>query len=67
MSEAVIDTVVEAHRRCRELDVLVSVATPSAPARRLLQARTGGRDDHGARLVIHARVDTAITTSDAAA
>lgn len=38
VTDPVIEAVVEAHHRCRQLDVLMSVATPSAPARRGLQA-----------------------------
>ncbi|MEU9137462.1 hypothetical protein AB0D33_16095 [Streptomyces sp. NPDC048404] len=56
----VIDAVVDAHRMCGELDVLMSVAAPSAPARRALQTRTAA---HGGGLVVHARADTAITTA----
>ncbi|MER6206001.1 hypothetical protein [Streptomyces sp. NPDC001642] len=63
-TDAVVDAVVDAHRRCRGLDVLMSVATVSAPARRALQARA---DAGGGGLVVHARVDTAIATAGAIA
>ncbi|MEW2163768.1 hypothetical protein AB0912_12320 [Streptomyces sp. NPDC007084] len=63
-SDAVIEAVVEAHRRCRQLGVLMSVATPSAPTRRTLQARAAAQ---GGGLVVHARMHTAIPTADAAA
>ncbi|MFF2364592.1 hypothetical protein ACFVU0_18080 [Streptomyces sp. NPDC058122] len=60
--DEVIEAVVEAYRRCRQSDVLISVATPSAPARRTLQAAAVGGG-----LVVHACVDTAVRTADAAA
>ncbi|MER5387291.1 hypothetical protein ABT040_44955 [Streptomyces sp. NPDC002688] len=60
----VIDAVLRAHRMCSQSDVLMSVATPSAPARRALETQATA---HGAGLVIHARTDTAITTAYAAA
>ncbi|MFD6298284.1 hypothetical protein ACFWFU_26080 [Streptomyces sp. NPDC060235] len=63
-TDAVVEAVVEAHRRCRHLDVLMSVATYSAPARRALQARATA---HGGALVVHARVGTAISTAYATA
>ena len=46
----VIDAVLRAHRMCSRLDVLMSVATPSAPARRALETQAPA---HGASLVIH--------------
>ncbi|MET9902852.1 hypothetical protein [Streptomyces sp. NPDC006446] len=60
----VIDAVLRAHRMCSRLDVLMSVATPSAPARRALETQAPA---HGASLVIHARTHAAITTAYAAA
>ncbi|MEV6019190.1 MULTISPECIES: hypothetical protein [unclassified Streptomyces] len=62
--DEVIEAVMEAYRRCRQSDVLISVATPSARARRTLQARAAAQ---GGGLVVHARVDTAVRTADAAA
>ncbi|WP_406368566.1 hypothetical protein OG788_45595 [Streptomyces sp. NBC_00647] len=62
---AVIDEVLRAHRMCSRLDALISVATPSAPARRALE--THATTAQGAGLVIHACTDTAITTAYAAA
>ncbi|MFE2536885.1 hypothetical protein [Streptomyces sp. NPDC059371] len=62
--DEVIGAVVEAYRRCRQSDVLISVATPSAPTRRALQAQA---DAAGGGLVVHARVDTAVRTADATA
>lgn len=61
---AVITAVVTAHRLCSGLDVLLSVATSSAPARRALRTRAA---EHGAGLVVHARTDTAIATAYATA
>ncbi|MFF3886128.1 hypothetical protein [Streptomyces sp. NPDC001914] len=62
--DEVIEAVAEVHRSCRQSDVLISVATPSAPARRILQAQAAAP---GGGLVVHARVDTAVRTADAAA
>ncbi|MFD8735957.1 hypothetical protein ACFV06_13695 [Streptomyces sp. NPDC059618] len=62
--DEVIEAVMEAYRRCRQSDVLISVATPSARARRTLQARAAAQ---GGGLVVHARVDTAVRAADAAA
>ncbi|MGW1966614.1 hypothetical protein ACWCPD_40900 [Streptomyces sp. NPDC001935] len=62
--DEVIEAVVEAYRRCRRSDVLISVATPSAPARRILQAQAAAQ---GGGLVVYARVDTAVRTADATA
>ncbi|MFE2534913.1 hypothetical protein [Streptomyces sp. NPDC059371] len=58
VTDAMIEAVVEAHHRCRQVNVLMSVATPNASVRRTLQAQGRG-------LVVHARIDTAITTADA--
>ncbi|MEU0337363.1 hypothetical protein [Streptomyces sp. NPDC006193] len=58
----VIGAVLCAHRICSRLGVLMSVATASAPARRLLEAGTGAG---GHRMVIHARVGTAIAIAAA--
>ncbi|MGW6486218.1 hypothetical protein [Streptomyces sp. NPDC055056] len=63
-TDAVVEAVVEAHRQCQGLDVLMSVATSSAPARRALQTRA---TVHGGALVVHARVDTAVSTACATA
>ncbi len=56
--------VLRAHRLCGHAGVLMSVATHSAPARRLLAASA---ETTGICLVIHARADTAITTTAYAA
>ncbi|MEU8794327.1 hypothetical protein [Streptomyces sp. NPDC048643] len=61
---AVIAAVVRAYRLCSELDVLLSVAVPSAPARRTLRDQAAA---DGAGLVVHARTDVAIATAYAAA
>ncbi|MGW7265204.1 hypothetical protein [Streptomyces sp. NPDC054842] len=61
---ATVDAVVEAHQACAHLGVLVSVTADNAPARRRLEA---GADPEGARLVVHARVDTAVAAAYAAA
>jgi hypothetical protein len=63
-TDATVDAVVEAHRACAHLGVLVSVAADSAPARRRLEAAA---DPEGTRLVVHARVDTAVSAAYAAA
>ncbi|MEU3254853.1 hypothetical protein [Streptomyces sp. NPDC006997] len=55
--EAAVCAVLRAHRTCDRLGALLSVATHSAPVRRLLEAHP---DTGGHRLVVHARVDTAI-------
>jgi hypothetical protein len=49
---------------CNHLGVLISVATHSAPTRRLLEANA---DTSGTRLVVHARTDTAILSALSAA
>ena len=61
---AVVSVVLRVHRLCRGLGTLMSVATHSAPARRALEA---GADLGGTRLVVHARVDTAVSAAFAAA
>ncbi|MER7489137.1 hypothetical protein ABTY20_25160 [Streptomyces sp. NPDC126497] len=62
--DAVVGQALRAHRLCGPLGVLISVATHSAPARRTLMA---GADTGCTRLVVHARVDTAIAATSAAA
>ncbi len=57
---AAVSAVLRAHRMCSSLDVRMSVATGSAPARRLLETNA---DTSGPRLVIHARTDTAIAAA----
>ncbi|PZH18099.1 hypothetical protein C1I97_04240 [Streptomyces sp. NTH33] len=52
-------TVLRAHRLCSHLGLGMSVATHSAPARRLLEANG---DTNGIRRVVRARADTAIAT-----
>lgn len=61
---AALDVVLRVHRLCSGLRILMSVATANAPARRALEA---GADRSGVRLVIHARADTAITSTAFAA
>ncbi|MCX4579361.1 hypothetical protein [Streptomyces sp. NBC_01571] len=61
---AVIAAVLHAHRMCSRLSVLMSVATPSAAARRAFEAQV---TPHGPRLVVHARTETAIATAFATA
>ncbi|MGW7194676.1 hypothetical protein [Streptomyces chryseus] len=57
---AAVSAVLRAHRMCSHLGILMSIATHSAAARRLLETNTY-TDSH--RPVIHARTDTAITTA----
>ncbi|MFC8247496.1 hypothetical protein [Streptomyces chartreusis] len=61
-TQAALSVVLRAHHLCSRLDLVLSVATHSAPVRRLLAA---GADAGGIRLVIHARADTAIATATA--
>ncbi|MFD4261046.1 hypothetical protein ACFWR9_26320 [Streptomyces sp. NPDC058534] len=61
---AAVSAVLRAHQWCGRLGVLMSVVTHSAPVRRLLE---NNADTSGTRLVVHARVDTAITTAVTAA
>ncbi|MBQ1097579.1 hypothetical protein KBY55_16135 [Streptomyces sp. b94] len=61
---ASVSAVLRAHQWCRRLGVLICVVTHSAPVRRLLENNSGSS---GPRLVVHARVDTAITTAFTAA
>ncbi|MFC7894366.1 hypothetical protein [Streptomyces sp. NPDC057381] len=61
---AAVSAVLRAHQWCGRLGVLMSVVTHSAPVRRLLDDNT---DASGPRLVVHARVDTAISTAFTAA
>lgn len=61
---AAASAVLRAHRFCARLGILMSVVTHSAPLRRLLEADGSTR---GHRLVVHARTDTAIAGSFAAA
>ncbi|MEV8596233.1 hypothetical protein ACIHFC_32425 [Streptomyces sp. NPDC052013] len=61
---AALSVVLRAHQVCSSLGIVMSVATHSALARRLLEANA---DTSGIRLVIHARTDTAVTTAYAAA
>ncbi|MFF7731714.1 hypothetical protein [Streptomyces sp. NPDC007984] len=60
----VVSAVLRVHRACGPLGTLLSVATHSAPIRRELEADTG---TGGTRLVVHARVDTAVSAAFAAA
>ncbi|MFE9812246.1 hypothetical protein ACFYRN_38420 [Streptomyces sp. NPDC005227] len=61
-STASVGAVTRAHEMCHDLDVLISVVTPSAPARRILRSRPA---DRGAGLVVHAQSDTAIAAATA--
>ncbi|MEU1463191.1 hypothetical protein ABZ467_21350 [Streptomyces sp. NPDC005727] len=61
-AETAVAVVLRSHRLCSRLGLVMSVATHSAPLRRLLEA---GADTAGTRLVIHARADTAIATATA--
>ncbi|MFH8755713.1 hypothetical protein [Streptomyces atroolivaceus] len=54
---ATASAVLRAHRHCDELGVLMSVATHSAPVRRLLEANACSG---GTRLVVHPCIDTAV-------
>lgn len=60
----VVSAVLRVHRLCGGLGTLMSVATHSAPTRRALEADAG---TGGTRLVVHARVDTAVSAAFAAA
>ncbi|MFI2413833.1 hypothetical protein [Streptomyces sp. NPDC018947] len=64
-SGAAVSAVLRAHQWCSRLGVLMSVVTHSAPVRRLLE--NNADSSAGPRLVVHARVDTAITTAFTAA
>ncbi|GAA4798599.1 hypothetical protein [Streptomyces ziwulingensis] len=61
---AAVSAVLRAHQLCSRLGILMSVVTHSAPVRRMLE---NNADTRGARLVVHARTDTAISTAFAAA
>ncbi|MFF9024808.1 hypothetical protein [Streptomyces eurythermus] len=61
---AAVSVVLRVHRMCRDLGILMSVASASAPIRRVLEANT---DTAGTHLVIHARTDTAVAAAFAAA
>ncbi|MFF8845391.1 hypothetical protein ACF08N_22155 [Streptomyces sp. NPDC015127] len=54
---ATLSAVLRAHLMCGGLDVLMAVVTPSAPARRLLEANA---DAGGTRLVVFARTGQAV-------
>lgn len=55
--------VLRAHRLCDRLGLVMSVATHSAPARRLLDEANS--ETGGIRLIVHARADIAIATATA--
>ncbi|WP_320781840.1 hypothetical protein [Streptomyces sp. CRN 30] len=61
---AAVSAVLRAHQFCARLGILMSVVTHSAPLRRMLE---NNADTRGLRLVVHARTDTAVTSSFAAA
>ncbi|MEU1708750.1 hypothetical protein ABZ478_25900 [Streptomyces sp. NPDC005706] len=61
-ADAAVAVVLRGHRVCSRLGLVMSVASRSAPVRRLLEA---GADTAGTRLVVHARADTAIATATA--
>ncbi|MFE9701426.1 hypothetical protein [Streptomyces sp. NPDC006270] len=63
-TSASVSGVLRAHRLCCDLGTLMSVATHSAPARRLLEANADTSRPH---LVIHARITIAISAACAAA
>ncbi|UYQ60231.1 hypothetical protein [Streptomyces peucetius] len=63
-TNAAVSAVLRAHRLCSHLDTLMSVATHSAPARRLLEANA---DAGSHRLVVHSRIDIAISAANTAA
>ncbi|WP_415944735.1 hypothetical protein [Streptomyces sp. 067-1] len=60
----VISVIRRTHRLCDSLGVLMSVATHSAPVRRLLEA---GMEAGLTHLVIHARADIAVSAAALAA
>ncbi|MGX1267583.1 hypothetical protein [Streptomyces phaeoluteigriseus] len=62
-TEAAVGVVLRTHRLCSRLGLVMSVATHSAPARRLLDEANA--DTNGIRLIIHARADIAIATATA--
>ncbi|MFE9674337.1 hypothetical protein ACFYO5_09465 [Streptomyces sp. NPDC006259] len=62
-TEAAVGVLLRAHRLCSRLGLVMSVATHSAPARRLLDEANA--DTGGIRLIIHARADIAIATATA--
>ncbi|MFF0204613.1 hypothetical protein [Streptomyces sp. NPDC005017] len=57
---AAVSTVLGLHRVCRQLGMLMSVVSGSAPARRALEARAA---TIGTRLVVHARTSTAMAAA----
>ncbi|MFC8102351.1 hypothetical protein [Streptomyces sp. NPDC057363] len=59
-SVSTVVSVLQVHRMCSQLGILMSVASHSAPVRRLLEANA---DTSGVRMVIHARADTAIAAA----
>ncbi|MET7690312.1 hypothetical protein ABZT06_20405 [Streptomyces sp. NPDC005483] len=61
-SGAAVSAVLRAHRMCSDLGVFMSVATPSFPARRLLEVNA---DTTGIRLAIHASAETAVSIAAA--
>ncbi|GHB58377.1 hypothetical protein GCM10010377_56670 [Streptomyces viridiviolaceus] len=63
-SDAAVSAVLRAHQWCARLGILMCVVAHSAPLRRLLE---NGAETSGPRLVVHARVDTAIATAFTAA
>ncbi|MFD5633032.1 hypothetical protein ACFVU0_21580 [Streptomyces sp. NPDC058122] len=56
----VVRALVDAYGDCGDLGVLASVATHSASARRLFEVAA---DRGGPRLVVHSRIDVAVTTA----
>ncbi|MEU7423114.1 hypothetical protein [Streptomyces sp. NPDC040750] len=57
-----VSVVLRVHHLCRDLGVLLHVATGSAAARRVLEANA---DTHGDPLGVHADVDTAVASASA--
>ncbi|MER6281120.1 hypothetical protein ABT272_42500 [Streptomyces sp900105245] len=62
-ADSAVGVVLRVHRLCSRLGLVMSVATHSAPVRRLLEADA---DAGGTRLVVLARADTAIRLTAAA-
>lgn len=61
---AVAGAVLQCHRQCSRLGLLMSVVTHSSPMRRLLMVKGAS---YRPRLVVHSRIDVAITATGNAA
>ncbi|WP_435278877.1 hypothetical protein [Streptomyces sp. 1222.5] len=64
-ADSAVGVVLRVHRLCNRLGLVMSVATHSAPVRRLLEA-DADTDIGGTRLVVLARADTALQLTAAA-